>query len=147
MGNRYQVQRLGVTPTADQDVLTIVSASNRRARPVQVTLVGRGSSSAPQSLRLARSSGGTTGGGAQTQSKGEHTDQPAAASVVNTTWSAQPTVEAHGVVIGMNALGGAIVYNVPKGMFEARNGENISLRATAGNTYQSMDVTVVFEED
>lgn len=147
MGNRYTVEQRNVTPTAGNDVMTIVTASNRRARLVQVTVAGRGTTSAAQGLELANSSGGTTGGGALTPDKAEHIDQPSAASTVNTTWSAQPTLATHAIPLGWNALGGAIVYNVPKGMLEARNGANLSIRAPAGYTFQACSVSVVYEED
>ena len=147
MGNRYVIEQRNVTPTAGNDVMTIVTASNRRARLVQVTVAGRGTTSAAQGLELAVSSGGTTGGGSLTPDKGEHVDQPSAASTVYTTWSAQPTLGTHAIPLGWNALGGAIVYNVPKGMLEARNAANISIRAPSGYTYQACSVSVVFEED
>ena len=147
MGNRYVVSRDAVTPTGGNDVLTIVPASGRRVRPVQISVAGAGTTSAAQRLFLVRSTGGTTGGGAITPNDGNYTDQPAAASTVNTTWSAQPTVETNGIHLGFNALGGAMVYNVPPGLMEARDAERISLRALSGPTYQSLSVTVVFEED
>jgi hypothetical protein len=51
-------------------------------------------------------------------------------------------------VIGWNALGGANRYIPPKGyIFEARNGENISVRAPSGPTYQAMSISVLIEED
>ena len=150
MGNRYVVQRTNITPTAGNDVVTIVTAASRRARVVQVTVGGLGSTSAAQQLILARSTGGTTGGGAITPDKFEHTDQPAASSTVNTTWAAQPTLGTNGVTLGWNALGGAIVWNAPAGgnRIEARNAENISLRANStGVTYQALSASVIFEED
>mgnify|MGYP000193210624 CR=1 FL=1 len=147
MGNRYTVSRDAVTPTGGNDVLTFVPASGRRIRPVQISIAGAGTTSAAQRLFLVRSTGGTTGGGAITPNDGNYTDQPAAASTVNTTWSVQPTVETNGIHLGFNALGGAMVYNVPPGLLEARDTERISLRALSGPTYQAVSVTVVYEED
>ncbi len=148
MGNRYIVARDNITPTGGQDVITIVTASSRRARVLEVSVSGRGSSSAAQQLIIARSTGGTTGGGALTPNKFDHTDQPAAASTVNTTWSGQPTVDTHGEMVGWNALGGANRWVPPKGFgIEARNAENISIRAPSGPTYQTMSVSVIYEED
>lgn len=146
MGNRYTVD-IDLTPTGGNDVLTIVSPANRRVRPVQVIATGRGTTSAAQGLDIVRSTGGTTGGGAITPSKADHSEQPAAASTVNTTWSVQPTVEGNAVRIGWNAIGGGFAYNVPKGMLEARNGENLSIRAPSGFTFQACTVSVVYEED
>lgn len=149
MGNRYTVKRENITPTAGQDLLTIVSPSGRRARLVQVAIGGLGTTSAAQQVLIGRSTGGTTGGGAITPDKAEHTDQPAAASTVNTTWSAQPTIGTNTIPLGWNALGGGIVWNAPNGaLFEARNAENISVRALAsGVTYQPMSIAAVYEED
>jgi hypothetical protein len=146
MGVRYVVEQRNVTPTAGNDVLTIVSPSSRRIRLVQVSIAGRGSTSAAQGLEAARSTGGTTGGGAVTPNKFDSIDSPAASSTVNTTWAAQPTLETNAIPLGFNALGGAIVYNVPPGALEARNGENISIRAPASYTFQALSVSAVFEE-
>jgi hypothetical protein len=148
MGNLYIVSRDNVTPTAAQDVMTIVTAASRRARLRQIILSGIGATSAAQRLRAGRSTGGTTGGGALTPNKFEHTDQPTAVSTVNTTWAAQPTIDTHLAPLGWNAIGGALVWNPPGGRgVEARNAENISIRAEAGVTYQAMTIAVVFEED
>lgn len=149
MGNRYVVKRENFTPTAGNDAITIITASSRRARVIQVTVGGLGTTSAAQQFLIGRSTVGTTGGGAITPDKFDHSEQPAAASTVDTTWSVQPTIGTNTTVLGWNALGGAIVWNAPKGSgYEARNAENISLRAiSSGVTYQACSVTVVFEED
>ena len=147
MGNRY-IADIDLTPTAGSDVMTIIPPSGRRSRLVQVVIGGNGATSAAQRLLVVRSSGGTTGGGAITPNKFDHSAQPAAAGVVDTTWSAQPTVESNGITLGWNALGGAIVYNVPKGSLEAlSNTEYLSIRAPSGPTFQACSVSVVFEED
>lgn len=148
MGNRYIVARDNITPTGGNDVLTIVSASGKRTRLISVRVAGRGSTSAAQQLQVGRSTGGTTGGGAITPSKYDHTEQPAATSVVNTTWAAQPTLETNYEAVGWNALGGVHPF-VPAGgkAIEARNGENISIRAPSGPTYQAVSVSCVFEDD
>lgn len=148
MGNRYIVTRDNITPTGGQDVVTIVSASGRRVRLIEVSVNGRGGTSAAQQLIAARSSGGTSGGGGITPNKFEHTDQPSAVSTVNTTWSGQPTLDTNGEAIGWNALGGANRWVPPKGYgVEARNAENISIRAPSGPTYQACTLSVVFDED
>lgn len=148
MGNRYIVSRDNVTPTGGNDLITIVSASNRRIRIREVSVAGRGSTSAAQQVQVFASTGGTTGGGALTPNKFDHVDQPAAASTVNTTWSAQPTADTHGEIIGFNALGGANRWIPPGGAgVEVRNGANISIRATSGPTWQAMSISVVYEED
>lgn len=151
MGQRYVVHRDNVTPVGGQDLLTYITASGRRARLIALDLVGAGSSSAAQRLLAGRSTGGTTPGGAITPSKAEHTEQPAAASTTATTWAAQPTLETNAHVVGWNALGGANKWTTqpgrPNGIVEARNGENISIRAPSGPTYQAMSFSATFEED
>src|SRR6266446_5288968 len=106
MGQRYVILRDNFTPTGGQDALTIISASARRVRLIDLNVVGAGSSSAAQRLLAGRSTGGTTPGGAITPSKAEHSDQPAAASTTATTWSVQPTLETNAHLVGFNALGG-----------------------------------------
>jgi hypothetical protein len=114
----------------------------------EISVSGRGTTSAAQQLQVGRSTGGTTAGGAITPSKADHTDQPAANFTTATTWSAQPTLETNYEVVGWNALGGANRWIPPKGyIMEARNGENISVRAPSGPTYQAMSFSVVIEED
>ncbi len=149
MGNRYIIERNNITPTAGQDVMTYVTASGRRARLVEVVVTGQGSSSAAQRLDVGRSTGGTTGSGAITPDKFDHTDQPAAAGTLNTTWSGQPTIGTNVHSLGFNALGGCAIWKAPGGKaYEARNGENISIRCPSGApTPQACSVTMVIEED
>jgi hypothetical protein len=148
MGNLYIVSRDNVTPTAAQDILTLTTLTVRRARVKQIILSGIGATSAAQRLRVGRSTGGTTPGGTLTPSKYEHSEQPAASSTIATTWAAQPTMETHLAPLGFNALGGAMVWNAPLGRgFEARNAENISIRAEAGVTYQAISIAMIFEDD
>jgi hypothetical protein len=150
MGNRYVVARQNITPTAANDVFQFLSLASRRMRMIQVSIGGLGSSSAAQQFLLGRATGGTTPGGPIVPDKFEHNDQPAAVTVVNTTWSAQPTMGTNYVVLGWNALGGSIIWNAPAGgnKFEARNAEFLSLRAlTSGVTYQACSVSAIFEED
>jgi hypothetical protein len=145
---QYLVSRDNVTPTGGNDLITIVTASNRRARIKEVAVNGRGTVSAAQEIVVGISSGGTTGGGGITPDKVDHVDQPSAASTVNTTWSAQPTISTNVIKLGFNALGGANRWIPPGGKgLEVRNGANISIRATSGPTWQAMSVNVIFEED
>lgn len=145
---RYIVSQNNITPTAGNDIVTLISAANRRLRVVQVSIAGRGTSSAAQQIQIGRATTGTTPGGAITPGKGDSTDQPAAAFTTATTWAAQPTLDTNNVQVGWNALGGANHWNPPKGvLLEARNAENISIRASAGVTFQPMSIDVVVEED
>ena len=148
MGNRYIIARDNVTPTGGQDVLTVISATGRRVRVCEISVVGRGSSSAAQQFQVGRSTAGTTPGGAITPGKADHTEQPAAALTTATTWAAQPTPETNYEVVGWNALGVPNRWIPPKGsILEARNGECISIRAPTGPTYQAVSFSAVVEED
>ena len=145
---RYIVARDNVTPTGGNDVLTCISGSSRRIRVVEVSVAGRGTTSAAQQLNIGRATTGTTPGGAITPSKADSTDQPASNFTTATTWSAQPTPETNFEVVGWNALGGANRWVPPGGtMIQARNGEVISIRAPSGPTYQAMSISAVIEED
>jgi hypothetical protein len=151
MGQRYTVSRDNITPTGGQDVITIISAASRRVRLVSIDVTGRGTSSASQQVQIAMNPTGTTPGGAIVPSKAEHTEQPAAASTTATTWSVQPALATNYVALGWNALGGVNRWTTPpgrpQGMFEARNGDVISIRAPSGPTFQAMSFSVVVEED
>lgn len=148
MGNRYLIKQQNVTPTAGNDILTILSIANRRGRVVEVSVAGRGTSSAAQQIEVGRSTSGTTGGGAVTPDKFDHADEPAPAFTYYTTWSTQPTLSTNSEVIGWNALGGANRWIPPKGSgIEIRNLDQISIRASSGVSFQAMSLSVVFEED
>jgi hypothetical protein len=147
MGNKYTVEFSG-TPASPNDFVTCISGANRRIRVLRVDVSGAGTSSAAQGFKLARSTGGTTPGGAIVPSEAEHSDQIASNFTTATTWAAQPTVETNGYMIGYNALGpGQWQANAKTPALEARNGENISLRALAGFTYQACKVSLLIEED
>lgn len=151
MGQRYTILRDAVTPVGGQDLLTIISAANRRVRLIDVQIGGGGSSSAAQRVLCGRSTAGTTPGGAITPNKAEHTEQPAAVSTTSTTWAVQPTLETNAIPLTFNALGGPNKWQTqpgrPNGIIEARNGENISIRAPSGPTYQQVSMSVTIEED
>ncbi|SRR6266571_1026376 len=151
MGQRYVITRRNVLPVAGQDLLTIISASARRVRLIDLNVGGWGTSSAFQALEVGRSTAGTTPGAAITPSKAEHTDQPAATFTTATTWAVQPTLETNTHMLSFNAVGGLNrlpgQQGRPNGISEARNGENISIRAPSGPTYQNCSISATIEED
>ena len=148
MGNRYIVKLKGITPGAGSDILTIVTAAARRARLVEVSVAGNGTTSAYQMIEVGRSTGGSTGGSSQIPGKFDHTDQPLQVHSYFTTWGTQPSLDANSEVVGWNALGGANRWIPPKGSgLEARAGELISIRCSLGSTPQPQSVSVIVEED
>lgn len=149
MGSRYVVEVRNVTPTAGNDALTIVAAAGRRVRLVSVAATGRGTTSAAQGLEVSRATtAGITGTGGITPTPVEHSDQPASAFTALTTWATQPVVPANGWPVGWNAIGGYAMWNVPKdARYEARDGQNLSIRIPSGYTMQPCSIAVMVEED
>lgn len=153
MGNRFVIKRVNFTPpNTTDDSVTIRSATSRRCRIVAVYANGQGASSAPQGITVSRvTSVGVTPGGVITPDKADHNDQPAAVMTTATTWATQPVINTGGgVTLSWNALGGKDQWTatqMTKGMLEARNGEELSIRPTAGPTPQAMSVSIVVEED
>ncbi len=148
MGNRYIIKQKGVTPTAGNDILTILSATTRRVRVVEIACAGNGVTSAYQMIEVGRSTAGSSATSTQVPGKFDHTDQPSHAASYYITWASQPTLDAQSEVIGFNALGGANRWIPPKGTgLEARNGEMISIRCSASSTPQAQSISVVVEED
>ncbi len=148
MGNRVILKFKGITPAAGSDIVTIQAATSRRARLVEVSCAGNGATSAYQMIEVGRSTGGSTSGSSVQPGKFDHTDQPAAVHSYFTTWGTQPTLDTNSEVIGFNALGGANRWIPPKGSgLEARNGELISIRCSAGSTPQAQSISMIIEED
>lgn len=151
MGNRYIVSRDNVTPSGGSDLITIVAPSNRRVRIIEVSVAGRGTSSAAQQVQVSSSTAGTTPSSPITPTPFGQSEQPTAAASVYTAWAVQPTLTNSGAgseIIGFNALGGANRWIPPGGAaLEVRNGACISVRATSGPTWQNASVSVVYEED
>lgn len=140
----YTVSRSNVTPSVGNDLITVISPANRRIRVVEVSVSGLHTSSAAQEVSVARSTAGTTPGGAITPDKVE-TDSIAAASTTATTWAVQPTIGTNPLKLGFNALGGAYRWVARSGTeITARNADNISVRAAVGTNPMSVHIT--FEE-
>jgi len=132
---RWAATRSNTALSTTADFMTLVSLSARRCEVYLVEFAGMGTASAANEVIVARSSGGTTGGGAITPEplSGE---QAAAAGVVNTTWSAQPTIDDIVMRLGVNANGGINRWQTtdPRAMIEIRNAANLSLRSGFGTS-------------
>ena len=125
--------------STSNDTMTFVAASTRALIITAIMLGGMGTASAANSLKVCRSTGGTTGGGAVTPAPANPAS-PAAACSVFTTWSSQPTLGAVLDNISINA-NGAIV-RVPYRIGVPGSGQ-ISLRSGVGTS--NVNCTVHFE--
>jgi hypothetical protein len=144
----YSVSQSNITGNTSNDILTLISAANRRVKILEVIVAGQGTASAAGEIRLQRSTGGTTGGGAVTPEKGIDADIPAASTTVNTTWAAQPTLSGTPYKrLPANANGGVFRWvAIPnKEELEFRNGDQVSIRPSIGTGPFMVDVT--FWED
>jgi hypothetical protein len=140
----YSVNRSNVALVTTDDTMTFITPANRRIRIVEVSIGGMGTASAANEVRVARSTGGTTGGGALTSEPLEP-DSVAAATVVNTTWAAQPTIGNVMLRLPVNANGGIYRWVARPGEeIIARNAGQISVRSAVGTS--SVSLHVIYEE-
>jgi hypothetical protein len=140
------IASISLTPTATHDVMTIKAAASGRLKIIEVSVSGLGTSAAAQAIEVERSTGGVTSGGPITPSKLDSTDQAAMAGTVVTTWGTQPTLGANPRPLGFSAFGGANTWQPIGGVFEMRPGEQVSIRAPTGPTYQACIVSVIMDE-
>lgn len=140
----YSVSRSNVALSTSNDLMTFVAPANRRIQILEISIGGMGTASAANELNVARSTGGTTGGGALT-SEPLDPDSVAAGSTVYTTWSAQPTVGNSLLRLPVNANGGIYRWVArPREELVARNSGQISMRSAVGTS--NVSVHVVYEE-
>lgn len=140
----YSVSRSNVALSTTNDLMTFLAPTNRRIRIVEISIGGMGTASAANELLVARSTGGTTGGGALTAEPLDP-DSAAAGSTVNTTWAAQPTVGNVLLRLPVNANGGIYRWVARPGEeLVARNAGQLSLRSAVGTS--NVSAHVVFEE-
>lgn len=141
----YSVERSGFALSTTADAFTFISGSSAQLRLLEIILAGEATSSAVNRLLYQRSTGGTTGGGAITPEK-FNSRSPSAATVVDTTWSGQPTLSGNPwLVQSINALGGYVDWKAAPGEeFYLVNSEQMSVRSGSGTSTVSM--TLVFEE-
>ncbi len=145
MGSFYTISRSNVANSTTNDQATIITAANRKIAIVEVEVAGMGTASAANEVDVSRSTGGTTGGGALTPAALDP-DSPTAASTVNTTWAAQPTLSGDPLLrLGVNANGGINRWVARPGQeIIARNAGQISVRGSVGTS--NISIHVIFEE-
>lgn len=140
----YAVNISNTALNTSNDIMTFIAPANRRVRIHEISIGGMGTASAANELRVARSTGGTTGGGALT-SEPVDPDSVAAGSTVNSTWSAQPTIGNVILRLPVNANGGIYRWVAKPGEeIVIRNSGQLSLRSAVGTS--NVSVHVVFEE-
>lgn len=139
---KYSLSRSNTALSTSNDFMTIIAASNRSIQINEVSFGGMATASAACEVAVARSTGGTTGGGALT-AVGLNSANPTAAMTVNTTWSAQPTIGNVILRLPVNANGG--IYRwvaVPGGEILIPGGAQITIRSIVGTSNVSAHVIV-----
>lgn len=141
----YSVVRSGFTFSTSNDAFTLICGSAAQMRILEIILGGEATSSAVNRQGVQRSTGGTTGGGAVTPEL-FNSRSPAATTVCDTTWSAQPTLSGNPwLVLPINALGGYVDWKAAPGEeFSLINSEQCSLRSGSGTS--TFSETIIFEE-
>jgi 1,6-anhydro-N-acetylmuramate kinase len=144
MGAHYSVNRTTSALSTTNDSLTIVCPSTRALKIKEIAISGAGTTSAYNEVAVARSTGGTTGGGGITPTPLAPLS-PASGISAWTTWSAQPTL---GVVIrrlAVNANGAINRVVFPPGQeIDVPPSGQVSFRSISGTGNVTIDV--IYEE-
>jgi len=147
MGGFYSLSRSNVALSTTNDHLTILPAATRTFDLIETSVGGMGTASAANELQVARSSGGTGGGGAVTAQPLR--EAQAAAGFTNfTTWAMQPTLGPVLLRLPVNANGGIYRWVRPPGQvitFIAGNtNPQLSFRSAVGTS--SVSFHAIIEE-
>jgi hypothetical protein len=138
----YTVTRTRAALSTSNDQLTIVASSTKPLRIYVAGIEGAESASAVNEVVMARSTGGTTGGGAITP--GPNNPASAAASFsAFTTWSVQPTLGQVLWRFSPNANGGNSKFTqIPGFEFSVPVSGQISFRSAFGTSNVVLNVQV-----
>jgi hypothetical protein len=144
MGARYSANRTSAALSTTNDTLTIIAPATRALKIWEVRLYGQGTTSVANEVAIARSSAGTTGGGAIVPTP-LATLSAASGVTVNTTWTAQPTLGAVLRRVGVNSNGAysPLVF-MPGSEIDVPPSGQISIRSIVGTG--AVTAEVVFEE-
>lgn len=140
----YTVTRNNVTPNIANDLVTFIATSGHPLRIKRIRCSGEAVTSTAMRTLIERSTSGTGGGGAITPSQ-TNTGDNAANTVVDTTWSGQPTLS--GIPLyneSWNAFGGGFDLTLDGREIYLVGTEQLSIRNTIGTGLMSLDVE--FEE-
>lgn len=146
----YSVSRSAFTLSTADDMYTLIGASGRRFRILEVSISGNGATSAAAAfceVGIYLSTGGTTSAGTLTPKKWD-TNTATAATAVHTGWTTDPSLSGDPYArIAFNNYGGIYQWRPPlNGMRELvfHGVEQCSIRATVGTSAVSSHV--IFEE-
>lgn len=140
----YTVSRASTALSTSNDLVTIVATSSKPLRVYLAELKGMGTTSAANAVLVSRSSGGTTGGGGITPTP-LNSGSAAASFAAYTTWSAQPTLGAALLRLGVNANGGIDKWQAfPGGEIQIPVSGQLSIRSESGAS--NVLVNLVIEE-
>ena len=144
MARTYTVSRNNVTPVVTNDLMTLIAPANKAIRIKRIRVSGEAGASTVMRTVLQRSTGGVTPGGALTPEKA-NTSDPAASSVIDTTWGTQPTLSGAPIYNeGWNAFGVGFDLTLDGREIYLVNSEQLSIRNTVGTGV--LDIEVEFEE-
>lgn len=130
----YTVTRPKTSLSTSNDHVTLVAAATKPLYIHGVSIEGMGTSSVDNEVVMARSTGGTSGGGGITPGPNDPGSSAAAFNAF-TTWSVQPTLGQVLWRFGVNANGGASKRETPPGMaFFVPVGGQISFRSVSGTS-------------
>lgn len=141
----YWVSARTITPNVANDLITIISAANRRSKLKAISIFSHGTTASANQVVVSRSTAGTTPGAAAVL-QAVHADNPAASTTTATTWAAQPALTT-GAALTLDVGGNSGLNRLQAPMateIEARNGECISIRPL--NTGVNFTVNCLIEE-
>lgn len=142
MGARYSISRTSTALSTTNDLMTIICPATRALKIWEIRIYGQGTTSVANEVRIARSTVGTTGGGAITPVP-LATLSPASGVTVNTTWSVQPTIGVDIRRIGVNANGAySPLIFMPGNEVDVPPSGQISVRSAVGTSNVSIEIII-----
>lgn len=144
MGATYRVTLPSTAGSLSADSVTIIAATNRSLRILEISQEPDGTASAFNVLGIYRSTGGATSSAPVTPSPTNASAFAAAAFTAPTAWVTQPTL---GVVmdrISFNANGGRVTktYALPESRIECIGAAQLSLRNLSGTSTRSISILI-----
>lgn len=141
----HSVTRSNVALNTANDLLTFIAAASRKIKIHEISVGGMGTASAANEIAVQRSTGGTTGGGAITPESVDPDSLADSVTVVNTTWSAQPSLSGTPLLrLPVNANGGVYRWVAKPGQeIVVRNSGQLSVCPAVGSS--NVSIHVVYE--